>query len=245
MWNVRRVLLAALLAIASIPALVPMAAHAQAIPAEPDTERRTRYTISASTGPLAVGFDLYGDGTDYANWIEVYVNGVKLSQAGNWTLTPASGSLSSLPRPIIGATISFAAAQTGTIDIVGARRPRRMSQFQENQPITAHAQNQAYTDLWMTMRERWDRSLLYGPGSHCLPTLARPASPGRHVCRRRCISAADRLQRSLAARRAKASPRKGLGDAVPLTWRDGRPSSKALKPAPCHRQCDDGTMAAT
>ncbi len=40
-------------------------------PPLPDIERRTTYTPAASTGPFNVGFDLYGDSTDYANWIEV------------------------------------------------------------------------------------------------------------------------------------------------------------------------------
>lgn len=128
------------------------------IPAEPDTERRTRYTgVSASTGPFNVGFDLYGDSTDYAQWVEVWVNSVKVTQSGNWTLDSPSGSLGTLARPITDARITFIAAQTGTIDIVGARRPRRTTQFTENRGVTARDQNQVITDLVMTIRERWDK----------------------------------------------------------------------------------------
>ena len=40
--------------------------------------------------------------------------------------------------PISNAQVTFTAAQTGTIEIVGARRPRRLSQFSENKGVTAH-----------------------------------------------------------------------------------------------------------
>src|SRR6516162_5040797 len=95
------------------------------IPSLPDTERRTQYSVSNSTGPLNVGFQIYGDDADPANWIQVYLNGILLAQSGNWTLTSPSGSLGNIARPITDAQITFTAAQTGTVQIVGARRPRR------------------------------------------------------------------------------------------------------------------------
>ena len=52
--------------------------------------------------------------------------------------------------------MTFTAAQTGTIDIVGARRPRRTSQFAENRGVAARDLNQVITDLTMTERERWE-----------------------------------------------------------------------------------------
>src|ERR1700736_5818994 len=53
------------------------AAFAQApgpVPALPDAERRTSYSISASTCSCSVGFSLYGDSNDVANWLTVWVN---------------------------------------------------------------------------------------------------------------------------------------------------------------------------
>lgn len=128
------------------------------MPALPDAERRTSYSISASLCTCAVGFQLYGDSTDVGNWIEVYVNGIRLAQAGNWGLTSPSGSLATLPRPITDAVLTFTAAQTGTIQIVGARRPRRTSQFQESAGVSARNLNQTFSDVIATMRETWDRT---------------------------------------------------------------------------------------
>ncbi len=146
---------------------------ASAIPAEPDTERRTHYRVQNQLGPLSVGFDIYADGSDYANWIEVWVDGTLIPQSGNWTLSSASGSLATLARPITDATITFTAPQNGTVNIVGARRPRRTSQFQENRGTTAHDQNQVLTDLWMTHRERWHRAsrALLAPHGEAISSL--------------------------------------------------------------------------
>jgi hypothetical protein len=46
------------------------------VPALPDAERRTSYSITASQCGCAIGFALFGDSTDYQNWVEVFVNGV-------------------------------------------------------------------------------------------------------------------------------------------------------------------------
>jgi hypothetical protein len=172
----RRAILAFVLAFGCVAPLANL--HAQTpIPAEPDTERRTHYTPSAQTGPFAVGFDLYGDGVDYQNWIKVFVNGIEIPQSGNWTLSLTSGTLSTSARPISNAQITFTGAQTGTLDIVGARRPRRMSQFAENRGVTARDLNQVLTDLWMTERERWDLNtrIITAPAGETL-TLLPPAA---------------------------------------------------------------------
>ena len=50
-----------------------------AVPALPDTERRTSYSISGTTCACAVNFALYGDSTDYQNWVEVFINGVRVN----------------------------------------------------------------------------------------------------------------------------------------------------------------------
>jgi len=129
------------------------------VPALPDTERRTSYSISASTCACAVGFSLYGDSTDVQNWLTVWVNGVQIAQASNWTISSPSGSLATLPRPITDAVLTFTNAQTGTVQIVGARRPRRTSQFSENRGVAARDMNQVLSDLEAQTRELWDRQV--------------------------------------------------------------------------------------
>src|SRR2546430_256548 len=119
----RSLLAAAILALGIIaPTFSAIAQIPPPIPAEPDTERRTRYTGVSSVTTFSVAFDLYGDGTDYQNWVEVWVNGVLIPQAGNWTMVPVSGSFTTLSRPILGSNVNvvFGTAQSGTIDIVGA-----------------------------------------------------------------------------------------------------------------------------
>jgi hypothetical protein len=156
------------------------------VPALPDTERRFTYSISASTCACAVGFQLYGDSTDYGNWIEVFVNGAFVPST-NYTITSPSGSLATLPRPITDAVLTFNTAQTGTVQIVGARRPRRTSQFQESQPVPTRNFNQTFSDIIATQRELWDktnditgRGVFAPPGETLalLPTKAARASSG-------------------------------------------------------------------
>jgi hypothetical protein len=53
--------------------------------------------------------------------------------------------------------LTFTAAQTGTVQIVGARRPRRTTQFQEGQPVPTRNFNQTFSDIIATQRELWDR----------------------------------------------------------------------------------------
>lgn len=157
------------------------------VPALPDTERRTTYSISASTCACAVGFQLYGDSTDYTNWIEVWINGARITQAGNWTITSPTGSLATIPRPISDAVLTFTAAQTGTVQIVGARRPRRTSQFSESRGVAARDLNQALSDIVAQNRETWDkindvsgRAVLAPPGEtlNVLSTATSRASSG-------------------------------------------------------------------
>lgn len=155
------------------------------VPALPDTERRTTYSITAGTGPYNVGFQLYGDGTDYGNWIEVWVGSTKLTAGSDYTLSSVSGSLATLPRPITNATITFAVAQTGTVNIVGARRPRRLTQLNENQGVSARNFNQLYTDLVATERERWDykiRSLIAPFGETLTPLPSAATRAGGLLC---------------------------------------------------------------
>ena len=156
--KVLRLALFALLAI-----LAPQLALAQApppVPALPDTERRTAYSLTASTCNCAVNFALYGDSTDYWDWVEVYINGVLTpynSATAPWTITSPTGPLASIPRPVTDAQLTFGQSVTGTIQIVGARRPRRVSQFTESRGVPARDLNQALTDIIAQNRETWDK----------------------------------------------------------------------------------------
>lgn len=165
----------ALLAFALIAGLGPVFAQAPGpVPALPDTERRTAYTISSSTCACAVNFALYGDSTDYQNWVEVWINGVRVNYNDStygWTITSPTGPLANIPRPVTNAVLTFNNPQTGTVQIVGARRPRRVSQFPENRGVAARDLNQALTDIVAQNRETWDktndvtgRALLSQPG---------------------------------------------------------------------------------
>jgi hypothetical protein len=107
-----------------------------------------------------VGFALYGDSTDFSNWVEVFVNGVQATYNDpvvGWTITSPTGPLASIPRPVTDGVLTFNLAQTGTIQIVGARRPRRVSQFQEGAGVPARNLNQVLTDIVAMLREDWDK----------------------------------------------------------------------------------------
>lgn len=155
----------------------PLAVIAQAppsVPALPDTERRTSYAFTNQIS-AAVNFALYGDSTDYQNWVEVYLNGVLApynSATSGWTITSPTGPVATIPRPITDGVFAFNQAQTGTVQIVGARRPRRTSQFSENRGVAARDLNQALTDIIAMLREDWDkindvtgRGLFFAPGN--------------------------------------------------------------------------------
>lgn len=130
------------------------------VPALPDTERRSVYSVTASLCNCAIGFALYGDATDFGAWIEVWVDGVFIPPAA-YNVTSPTGPLATIPRPITSAILTFVEPQTGIVQIIGARRPRRPNQFQENQPVTARMLNQVITDIVAMERERWDRQGRY------------------------------------------------------------------------------------
>lgn len=175
----------ALLAIGFLAFLAPAIAQAPPpVPALPDTQRLTTYTITSSTCACAVGFQIYGDNNDYGNWIEVWLNGV-LQPSSSYTVTSPTGPLASIPRPITDAVLTFNSPQTGTVQIVGARRPRRTAQFPEGRGVAARDLNQAFTDIVAQNRETWDRTndvtgraLLTQPGNAMalLPTPAQCAN---------------------------------------------------------------------
>ncbi|WP_213775431.1 hypothetical protein [Bradyrhizobium sp. dw_78] len=150
------------------------------VPALPDTERRTSYSITASNCACAVNFAIYGDSTDYQDWVEVWLNGVNVAfndPTFGWTITSPSGPLANLPRPITNAVLTFTNVQTGTVQIVGARRPRRVSQFNENTGVPARNLNQVLTDIVAMLREVWDKindvtgRVIRAPAGETLATL--------------------------------------------------------------------------
>jgi hypothetical protein len=152
------------------------------IPSLPDSERRTAYNISASQCSCAIGFALFEDGTDIDAQISVWINGVAYHSTDvshGWGLTSATGPLGSIARPITNAVLTFTAAQTGTIQIVGAQRPRRPFQFTTTPTVRDF--NQALTYLTAAERERWDlnqRELRGLPGENInpIPSAAARAS---------------------------------------------------------------------
>jgi hypothetical protein len=108
---------------------------------------------------------------------------VQIPQSGNWNITSPSGSLSTLPRPITDGVLTFTAARTGTVQIVGAQRPRRLSEFGENRGVAARDLNQVLNGIEAQLREMWDRrfrTIQAPPGEtlNLLPVLASRLSQG-------------------------------------------------------------------
>lgn len=150
------------------------------VPALPDTERRTQYSISATTCACAVNFAIFGSGSDVDSWIEVWIGATRYLSTDptfGWSLSSPTGTLATIPRPITNAVLTFNAAHTGVVQIVGAERPRRLSQFQENRGVAARDLNQVLTDLTAQNRETWDRTnditgrTLRAPPGETFPTL--------------------------------------------------------------------------
>jgi hypothetical protein len=154
---VKRLLVALLLAIGIAPAL---AQAPPPVPALPDTQRVTSYSITASTCTCAVGFQIYGDGTDYQNWLTVSVEGAVVAFTDptfGWAITSPTGPLGSIARPITDAVLTFNNPVTGGITITGNRRPRRTSQFPENRGVAARDFNVVLTDIIAENREQYDK----------------------------------------------------------------------------------------
>lgn len=195
---IKRAILALALAAGIAPALAQVPPP---VPALPDTERRTTYSISASTCACAVNFALYGDSTDVVNWLEVFLNGVLIPQSGGWTISSSTGPIATIPRPITDAVLTFTLPQTGTVQIVGARRPRRTTQFQESLPVPTRNFNQTFSDIIATQRELWDktnditgRGIFAPPGEtlKLLPALASRQNMGA------CFDSSGNLQPCVA-----------------------------------------------
>ncbi len=130
------------------------------VPGLPDSQRQTTYTISGTACACAVGFQLYGDSTDYQSWIEVWLNGVQVQYNDptyGWSLASPTGPFATIPRPITDAVLTFNNVQTGTVVIVSARRPRRTTEFTEGVGVPARSLNQTFNDIYAIAREIWDK----------------------------------------------------------------------------------------
>lgn len=130
------------------------------VPALPDTPRIAQYTIAANTCTCSVGFALFAEGVDVDNWVHVYIGSTRYLSTDpvfGWKLTVTPGTLATNARPITNAVLVFNAVQTGNVTILGARRPRRLSQFSESRGVAARDLNQALTDIIADQREAWDR----------------------------------------------------------------------------------------
>lgn len=155
----KRLALALLLALGIIePALAQLPPP---VPALPDAERRISYSISGTTCACSIPFALFGTSTDVDAWVEVWIAGVKYLSTDpthGWVISSVTGPLASIPRPITNGVLTFNQVQTGTVQIVGAERPRRLSQFTNNAPVAARDLNLAFTDLVAQNRETWDKT---------------------------------------------------------------------------------------
>ena len=184
--KLRRALLGLISGLALFSAVPATAQAPPPVPALPDAPRITSYSLSAQTCACAVGFALYGDQTDYQDWVQVWLNGVNVAYNDplyGWVLSSPSGPIGSISLPITNAIITFNSAQTGVVTIVGAQRPRRLSQWSENRGVAARDLNVAVTDIIAQLRELWDlrnRELLAEGGFtfNSLPIQANRANQG-------------------------------------------------------------------
>jgi hypothetical protein len=177
-----------------VPALAAFGAVPPPVPALPDVQRQISFNITNSTCACSLGsaLNLYGDSTDYQNWIEVWLNGVNVAfndATFGWTITSPTGPLATIPRPITDGVLTFNTAQTGTVIIVGARRPRRTSQFQENVGVPTRNFNVVLSDIIAMLREVWDkindvtgRAILGEPGDVFPPLPPAANRAGFNLC---------------------------------------------------------------
>lgn len=152
------------------------------IPALPDTSRISTYSISGTTCACSITFQLYADNgsQDVDNWVQVFIGSTRYLSTDpvfGWAITSPTGSLSTIARPITDAILTFKQARTGQVTIVGAQRPRRLSEFSEARGVPARDHNQVLNTLFAEGREAWDklnRAIIGQPGEtlNLLPPAA-------------------------------------------------------------------------
>lgn len=143
------------------------------IPIVPNSDRISTASLSASTGPVTVGFPVFGGADD----LSVFVDGV-LIDAADWTLTSFSGlNVASDTLPAGDGRVTFDNAQTGDVEVIGEVKPKRLSQFTPGVGIGAESFNLTFSVVIATLRElyAWGRaSLKLAPGDRAaaLPDAA-------------------------------------------------------------------------
>lgn len=151
------------------------------VPALPDAERRTQYNINSSTCACSIGFQIYQDSTDIDQFVQVFLNGTRYlsnDPVNGWTITSNTGSLGTIPRPITDGVLTFNNAQTATVQIVGAQRPRRLTEVAENRGVAARDFNQFANGATAQLREQWDKQArqFTGPPGTVYGQLPAPTS---------------------------------------------------------------------
>jgi len=171
----------AILALVLIAGLAPASSLAQVpapVPALPDTERRTSYSLTASTCACTVNMALYGDSTDYQNWVEVWLSGVRVNYNDatfGWTITSPTGSLASIARPVTDGVLTFNSVQTGTVQSVGdPGDPRRERKLQTSPMPCARKMIHPSTTRWKVTKPA-QPSRRFEPAPECV--LADQAHP--------------------------------------------------------------------
>ncbi len=170
------------------PVVSAMGQAPPAVGSLPDSERRTAYSLNGSNCSCAVNLALFASGNDIDAWLQVWINGVRYLSTDpsfGWSLSSTTGPLSTIPRPITNAILTFNQSITGTAQIVGAERPRQLAQFSENTGVPARALNQRMTEITAVERELWDktndltgRGLFFAPGNVTGPMPSPAACAG-------------------------------------------------------------------
>lgn len=146
------------------------------VPVVPDSDRRSTATLSASTGPVTVGFAVYGGAAD----LSVFVDGV-LIDPSDWVLTSASAlNVLTDVLPAGDGRVTFNSPQTGSVAVIGEIKPKRLSQFTVGVGITAESHNLVLSTIIACLREvySWGKSAIRlneGERAAALPSAANRA----------------------------------------------------------------------
>ncbi|TXH11305.1 MAG: hypothetical protein E6R03_14325, partial [Hyphomicrobiaceae bacterium] len=143
------------------------------IPTVPDSDRISTASLSASVGPVTVGFAVFGGAAD----LSVFVDG-ELIDPADWTLTSNSGlNVTTDVLPANDGRVTFDNPQTGDVEIIGEINPKRISQFTSGVGIPAESFNLVFSTIAATLRElySWGKAALkLAPGERAkaLPAAA-------------------------------------------------------------------------
>lgn len=145
------------------------------IPTVPDSDRISTASLSASVGPVTVGFAVFGGAAD----LSVLVDG-ELIDPADWTLTSNSGlNVTTDVLPANDGRVTFDNPQTGDVEIIGEINPKRISQFTSGVGIPAESFNLVFSTIAATLRElySWGKAALkLAPGERA---VALPAAADR------------------------------------------------------------------